>query len=315
MSFVRLKCLTFAIFTAAALFFNVSAQENVEDLQRKYQSELEKDYVKNLNWELDFDIAKKRAKDEKKAIIVFFTRSYAPCPPCERVEKELILSDEFIKYAKDKIIYLSITTKIPDRKYDYLLSKLNYSGFPTISILSEEGRVLADPDEVAVNCTVKSIDAAYKKAMEVVGIYGEEKAKIVAQMKKEFDEVQKKAKEYDEQAQFDLDVYKSILKMKKMAFEDVDSFEVFAKDFYDKYKNGKRTQLFHNNFRYYDLVLRYALEKKDVETSKEVVGNLEEASEEVKNRFPRQATDYNKYLRNLKNRVRAFDVKNNSESK
>jgi len=291
-------------FLPMAMFAEGEDDEEVKEFKSNYKAELEKDYIKNLPWEMDFDKAKARAKKEKKVILTFITRSYAPCPPCVQVETGLLASKEFKAYVKDKIIYLSICTKIPERKYDYLYRKLNYNGFPVFTMLSEEGKVLAEPDIVAVNCNTDDLETAYKKAMKKAGIFDKESVKVKDELKKELAAVKKKAKEYDEQAQFDLEIYAIVQKMKKMDKAEKEAFDDYAKDFYNRYKDSKRTNLFHNNFRFYDLVIRHAIKSKDGETAKSALKELEKASEAVEKRLPRRATEYNRYMRKIKKAVR-----------
>jgi len=48
------------------------------DMEQKLQEKLQKPFVKNAAWHLDFDAAKKQAKESGKIIFAYFTRSYAP---------------------------------------------------------------------------------------------------------------------------------------------------------------------------------------------------------------------------------------------
>ena len=57
-----------------ALATIVSAQ----DMESRLAEKLEKDFVKNAAWEMDFDAAKQKAKESGKLIFAYFTRSYSP---------------------------------------------------------------------------------------------------------------------------------------------------------------------------------------------------------------------------------------------
>ncbi len=48
------------------------------DLNATLEQKLAKEFVKNADWELDFDTALKKATDSNKLIFAYFTRSYAP---------------------------------------------------------------------------------------------------------------------------------------------------------------------------------------------------------------------------------------------
>ncbi|MDA0666374.1 MAG: hypothetical protein O3A95_07095 [Planctomycetota bacterium] len=54
------------------------AQEDVDPLQTKLEAKLAKSFVAHGNWILDYDEARKIAKEEGKLIFVYFTRSYSP---------------------------------------------------------------------------------------------------------------------------------------------------------------------------------------------------------------------------------------------
>jgi hypothetical protein len=57
-----------------ALATIVSAQ----DMESRLEEKLAKDFIKNADWEMDFDAAKAKAKESGKLIFAYFTRSYSP---------------------------------------------------------------------------------------------------------------------------------------------------------------------------------------------------------------------------------------------
>ena len=63
-----------ALLGAALLSTAVSAQSNEE----KYQQKLKKDFASHIDWVHSLDTAQKTAKESKKLIFGYFTRSYAP---------------------------------------------------------------------------------------------------------------------------------------------------------------------------------------------------------------------------------------------
>ncbi len=66
--------ITFAL--AMAMATGLMAQES--DLQAKYDKKMEKAFASHVKWVLSFQEAKKLAVKEKKLIVGYFTRSYAP---------------------------------------------------------------------------------------------------------------------------------------------------------------------------------------------------------------------------------------------
>jgi len=59
------------------------------------------------------------------------------------VEGGTLKSDEFKKWSGDYVLFLHVTTKIPDRTNDDLFSKKGGTGFPTFMFLDPKGGVLS----------------------------------------------------------------------------------------------------------------------------------------------------------------------------
>lgn len=55
-----------------------AAAQDQEQMQKNLEKKLAKSFVENGSWVLDYDEAKKIAKEEGKIIFAYFTRSYAP---------------------------------------------------------------------------------------------------------------------------------------------------------------------------------------------------------------------------------------------
>lgn len=55
-----------------------AAAQDQAALQDRLEAKLAKSFVTHGNWVLDYDDARKIAKQEGKLIFVYFTRSYAP---------------------------------------------------------------------------------------------------------------------------------------------------------------------------------------------------------------------------------------------
>ena len=63
-----------AIAVLAALSTSAFADTNEEKLEKK----LKAPFLEGVAWELDYDVAVKKAKAQNKVIYAYFTRSYAP---------------------------------------------------------------------------------------------------------------------------------------------------------------------------------------------------------------------------------------------
>ncbi len=54
------------------------AQNSQEHLKEKLKKKLDEPFLKNADWETDYDKARRKAKKDGKLIFAYFTRSYSP---------------------------------------------------------------------------------------------------------------------------------------------------------------------------------------------------------------------------------------------
>src|SRR5262245_60187347 len=73
---------------------------NPEELQKRRAAKLGKPVFQNAAWVLDYDAARKAAKDSGKLVLAYFTRSYAGCNPCDILEAEVLATPEFAEWSK-----------------------------------------------------------------------------------------------------------------------------------------------------------------------------------------------------------------------
>lgn len=101
-------------------------------------------------WTDDYEAALERAAAEKKNVLVDFTGSDW-CSWCKRLDKEVFSTDEFRKAAPDKYVLLYVDspedeTSLSEKaraQNPKLLEKYGVEGFPTILILDETGKRIA----------------------------------------------------------------------------------------------------------------------------------------------------------------------------
>ncbi|MHC4340063.1 MAG: hypothetical protein ACYSX0_07625 [Planctomycetota bacterium] len=48
------------------------------EMEQRFEQKVAKDFVKNADWVLDYDAVRKTAKDSRKLIFGYFTRSFEP---------------------------------------------------------------------------------------------------------------------------------------------------------------------------------------------------------------------------------------------
>ncbi len=64
--------------TLLALLLAMATTSSAQSLQERLDAKLKEPFVSNAAWVLDYAEARKVAKEEKKVIFAYFTRSYAP---------------------------------------------------------------------------------------------------------------------------------------------------------------------------------------------------------------------------------------------
>ncbi len=101
-------------------------------------------------WMTDFDKAKEKAKAENKHILIDFSGSDW-CGWCIKLDKEVFSQKEFKEYAKDNLVLMLADfprdkSKISDevqKQNDKLSKEYGVRGFPTVFILSPDGKTVA----------------------------------------------------------------------------------------------------------------------------------------------------------------------------
>ena len=103
------------------------------------------------NWETNFEVSKDRAENEDKIIVMVFQGSDW-CVPCMKLDREIWISEEFIKYSDENLIMLKVDfpkkrkntlTKVQQEHNNELAEKYNTAGyFPFIVILDNNGNVI-----------------------------------------------------------------------------------------------------------------------------------------------------------------------------
>jgi len=98
------------------------------------------------DWTDNLTAAVGKAKAEKKPILVLFTGSDW-CPPCQKLEKTILLQPAFKDFAKKHLVLLFLDfphdTKLDDgvkQQNESLAKKFSVEAYPTILILSADGQ-------------------------------------------------------------------------------------------------------------------------------------------------------------------------------
>lgn len=102
-----------------------------------------------FKWETDFELAKKRAKEENKSILIDFTGSDW-CGWCIKLNKEVFSTPEFQEFAAKKLIMVELDypkkKELPAKlkeQNEKLQEEYKIEGFPTVILLNPRGKEVA----------------------------------------------------------------------------------------------------------------------------------------------------------------------------
>lgn len=170
-------------------------------------------------WTDNFTAAVGKAKADKKPILALFTGSDW-CPPCQNLEKNILLQPAFKEFAKKHLVTLFLDfpreAKLDDgvkKQNDSLAKKFSVEAYPTILILSADGEkeLWKEVGYTALffeklQNAVKELDKDFPETAKAVKDEMEAEAKAKAEEKaakekaelEEFERQQKQQKELEE---------------------------------------------------------------------------------------------------------------------
>lgn len=127
---------------AAVLMALAAPAAMAQSLEELKAEKLKSEFLKKADWILDYDKAREEAKKTGKPILTLFSRSYAPCPACHQLEHGPLLTEDFIKFSKDYVLFCHLTTMIPGEKYGELLTEKGGNAFPWIVFMDATGEII-----------------------------------------------------------------------------------------------------------------------------------------------------------------------------
>jgi thioredoxin-related protein len=126
-------------------------------------------FAADLNWFTDFAKAKAQAKAEGKLVMLDFTGSDF-CPPCIRLAKEVFPTKEFSEYAKKHLVLMEVDfpakkKQAPELKAanHALYKEYKVDGYPTLLIVTPEGKSLGEVEFDLADGKAKDVIAAIEK--------------------------------------------------------------------------------------------------------------------------------------------------------
>ena len=167
-------------------------------------------------WLDNFTAAVGKAKAEKKPVLALFTGSDW-CPPCQNLEKNILLQPAFKEFAKKHLVTLFLDfpreAKLDDgvkKQNDSLAAKFSVEAYPTILILSADGQkelwkqvgytpLFLEQLQDAVKGLDKEFPETAKAVKDELDAEAKAKAKEkAAREKAELEEFEKQQKELEE---------------------------------------------------------------------------------------------------------------------
>ncbi|MEM7199620.1 MAG: hypothetical protein AAF628_05100 [Planctomycetota bacterium] len=126
---------------ALLLIGGVAAQD--ADFVSLRENKLQAAFLANGDWATDFDDARDRARRSGKVIFAYFTRSFAVCPACLRLESGALSTPEFRSFAGDVVPFCHVTSHVEDEPHGDLHDTLGGEGWPYLAFLDPDGSLLA----------------------------------------------------------------------------------------------------------------------------------------------------------------------------
>lgn len=142
-----MRFLEYCLFLASTLASLAIAATDADALdaqanERKYAEKLEKEFVSKIEWRQSLEKAKAEATREGRLIFGYFTRSYAPCPPCNALEGGPLIADWWVAASSDVVPYLNVTAQWDGAPDQGLMTPLGGLGFPYCVLLDAAGAVV-----------------------------------------------------------------------------------------------------------------------------------------------------------------------------
>jgi protein disulfide-isomerase len=106
--------------------------------------------AENAGWTTDYKAALEQAKADDRRVFLFFTGSDW-CSWCKRLNKEILSTPEFAKFAGEKLVLVELD--FPQRKSQpaavkaqnaQLAQRFKIEGYPTVIVLDSSGKKIGE---------------------------------------------------------------------------------------------------------------------------------------------------------------------------
>jgi protein disulfide-isomerase len=140
------KTFVIAIATGATLAALIGYAADSRPKTSNLTSSSAKTSVTTAEWTTDYDAALKRAKAERKSVLLDFTGSDW-CGWCMRLDQEIFATPEFKKFANEHLVLVKIDfprhkaqSDAEKAQNEQLAARFQVQGFPTLVVLDPDAK-------------------------------------------------------------------------------------------------------------------------------------------------------------------------------
>src|SRR5690606_24130419 len=112
-----------------------------EQLTALLQAKLEKPVFARHPWHTEQSTALAAARESGKLVLGYFTRSHAPCPPCDAFEAKVLAHESFAEVAEHAVLHLHVASRVEDAADATLPQDLGFRVVPVVAVFDAGGRL------------------------------------------------------------------------------------------------------------------------------------------------------------------------------
>ncbi len=179
---MNLNCRSARSLLGLCLAAAVPAQD--ADQQKKLvesrDHKLKSGFLRESRWFTDFEKAKVAAKLDEKSILIYFTRSYAPSPACDEVEKTILSDPKFAAVTDKLALFCHVTSRVDSDPDQDLLPRMGGESFPFVVVTDYTGKQIASLGRLSSLADIRGMldgEVAAFHALRVRAAKGDKAAK------------------------------------------------------------------------------------------------------------------------------------------
>lgn len=154
------------------------AQQQLQELRK---AKLARPVFAAAAWLADYDQALAAAKQANRPVLLYLTRSFAPCPNSDAFEAGVLSDPGFAAFARNVVPCVHVTSRVDGEPRATLMQDLGYRIWPAVCFVDPHGKVLGKP--------ARTLDALRSMAGELqvlLDLRGKGDARSAAEQKQWF---------------------------------------------------------------------------------------------------------------------------------